>query len=89
VPRPGDAAALAHADLALPRTCIYRDRRQSDPTGTAELWDDAYANDDSTRSWLQARPASLRTLSAAQITMNDSVIDIGGGASRHADALLD
>jgi hypothetical protein len=68
----------------------YRDPRQSDPTGTAELWDDAYANGDSTRRWLQAPPdASLRTLSAAQITVNDSVIDIGGGASRHADALLD
>jgi trans-aconitate methyltransferase len=58
--------------------------------GTAEHWDSAYANGERTRSWFQHYPgASLRMLDAAGVTPRDSVIDIGGGASVLADALLE
>lgn len=53
-------------------------------------WDAAYAQGDTTRSWYQSEPMmSLRMLDAAGITPADSVIDIGGGASTLADALLE
>jgi trans-aconitate methyltransferase len=53
-------------------------------------WDAAYAHGDTTRSWYQAEPVmSLRMLDAARITAADAVIDIGGGASTLADALLE
>jgi hypothetical protein len=52
-------------------------------------WDDAYAQGDATRSWFQAAPLmSLRMLDAAGVTAADSVIDVGGGASPLAGALL-
>jgi SAM-dependent methyltransferase len=57
---------------------------------TAEHWDRTYAQGDRTRSWFQHYPgASLRMLDAAGVTPRDAVIDIGGGASVLADALLD
>jgi hypothetical protein len=60
------------------------------PGGTAEHWDSTYAQGDRTRSWFQLYPgASLRMLDAAGVTPRDAVIDIGGGASVLADALLD
>ena len=41
------------------------------------------------RSWFQAAPKmSLRMLDAAGVTAADSAIDVGGGASRLAGALL-
>jgi protein-L-isoaspartate O-methyltransferase len=56
----------------------------------AAHWDDAYAAGDSSRSWFQRRPAmSLAMLDAAGVTAADSVIDVGGGASPLAGALLD
>ena len=55
----------------------------------ASRWDDAYAEGDATRSWFQAAPTmSLRMLDAAGVTAADSVIDVGGGASPLAGALL-
>jgi SAM-dependent methyltransferase len=55
----------------------------------AARWDDAYAQGDATRSWFQAAPEmSLRMLDAAGVTATDSVIDVGGGASPLAGALL-
>jgi trans-aconitate methyltransferase len=59
-------------------------------TGTASHWDDAYAHGDATRSWFQRQPVmSLRMLDAAGVTPDDSVIDVGGGASALVDVLLD
>jgi SAM-dependent methyltransferase len=55
----------------------------------AAHWDEAYAQGDTTRSWFQAAPEmSLRMLDAAGVTAADSVIDVGGGASPLAGALL-
>jgi trans-aconitate methyltransferase len=59
---------------------------QGDP---AARWDDAYALGDTSRSWFQREPAlSLRMLDAAGVSAADSLIDVGGGASTLADALL-
>ncbi|MGH3185281.1 MAG: class I SAM-dependent methyltransferase, partial [Streptosporangiaceae bacterium] len=56
----------------------------------AARWDDAYAQGDVTRSWFQAAPRmSLRMLDAAGVAAADSVIDVGGGASSLAGALLE
>lgn len=58
-------------------------------TGTAGHWDSAYDLGDTTRSWFQDSPVqSLRMFDAAAVTSADSVIDVGGGASTLADALL-
>ena len=57
---------------------------------TAAHWDEAYLRGDTTRSWFQRQPLpSLRALAAAGATPQDSIIDIGGGASPLVDALLD
>ena len=56
----------------------------------AEHWDGIYGQGEQTRSWFQQYPgASLRMLDAAGINLRDSVIDVGGGASRVADSLLE
>ena len=55
----------------------------------AARWDGAYARGDAARSWFQAVPRmSLRMLDAAGVTAADSLIDVGGGASPLAAALL-
>ena len=55
----------------------------------AAYWDDAYGQGDATRSWFQGAPRmSLRMLDAAGVTAADSLIDVGGGASPLAGALL-
>jgi hypothetical protein len=59
-------------------------------TGSAGHWDAAYANGQDTQSWTEKYPAmSLRMLDVAGLTVTDSLVDVGGGASRLADALLD
>src|SRR4051794_36901755 len=58
-------------------------------TGSAEHWNDAYAQGDVSRSWYQDLPAaSLKMFDRCSVTPEDSVIDVGGGASRVVDALL-
>jgi hypothetical protein len=58
--------------------------------GRAAHWDEAHAQGDATRSWYQPQPVmSLRMLDAAGVTSADSLIDVGGGASVLAGALLD
>jgi SAM-dependent methyltransferase len=53
-------------------------------------WDDAYARGDASRSWFQPEPVlSLRMLDAAGVTAAGSLIDVGGGASTLAAALLE
>ncbi|MEI6252916.1 MAG: class I SAM-dependent methyltransferase [Mycobacteriaceae bacterium] len=55
----------------------------------ASLWDDAYAQGESTRSWFEADPAmSLRMIDAAGAAADASVVDVGGGTSRLVDSLL-
>jgi hypothetical protein len=57
--------------------------------GLASLWDAAYGHGDTTRSWFEPEPVmSLRMLDAAGVASRSAVIDVGGGASRLADALL-
>jgi trans-aconitate methyltransferase len=56
----------------------------------AAHWDAAYAQGDDTRSWFEEHPGmSLRMLGAAGVSAADAVIDVGGGASPLAGALLD
>ena len=58
--------------------------------GAASRWDGAYARGEATRSWFEQEPAmSLRMLGSAGVTAADAVIDVGGGASPLAQALLD
>ena len=53
-------------------------------------WDRAYALGDHTRSWFQEEAApSVAAFDAAGVTPADSVIDVGGGASRLVEGLLD
>lgn len=58
--------------------------------GLTAHWDDAYAQGDVSRSWFQPDPVlSLRMLDAAGVTAAGSLIDVGGGASPLAAALLE
>ena len=58
--------------------------------GAASRWDGAYARGEATRSWFEQEPAmSLWMLGSAGVTAADAVIDVGGGASPLAQALLD
>jgi trans-aconitate methyltransferase len=58
--------------------------------GAAAHWDGAYAQGEATRSWFEQEPApSLRMLASAGVSAADPVIDVGGGASPLARALLD
>jgi len=56
----------------------------------AAHWDEAYASGQTACSWFEERPEfSLRMLDSAGISSADAVIDVGGGASPLAGALLD
>lgn len=56
----------------------------------AAHWDDAYSLGDDTRSWFQQRPTvSLRMLDEAGVSPADRLVDVGGGSSPLAGALLD
>jgi trans-aconitate methyltransferase len=56
----------------------------------AAHWDGAYAQGDDTRSWFEKHPGmSLRMLGSAGVSAADALIDVGGGASPLAGALLD
>ncbi len=57
---------------------------------TPSHWDDAYAAGEGTCNWFQQHPhMSLRMLDAARVRADASVVDVGGGASPLAGALLD
>ena len=68
-------------------------RRENDVMGGQDLaahWDDAYGLGDDTRSWFQQGPrVSLRMLDEAGFSPADSLVDVGGGSSPLAGALLD
>jgi len=56
----------------------------------AAHWDDAYAKGAVSRSWFQPEPVlSLRMLEAIGVAASSSLIDVGGGASSLAAALLE
>jgi SAM-dependent methyltransferase len=58
--------------------------------GWAARWDETYAQGGTRCSWFQDAPEmSLRMLDAAGVTASASVIDVGGGASPLAGALLE
>ena len=58
-------------------------------TEPAEHWDQTYGHGDTTRSWFQSEPVwSLRMLDRVGVGPADSVIDVGGGSSPFAAALL-
>jgi trans-aconitate methyltransferase len=62
----------------------------ADPAKAAAQWDAAYAQGNDTHSWYEEHPhMSLRMLGAARLSAADAVIDVGGGASPLARALLD
>lgn len=53
-------------------------------------WDAAYAAGETTQSWFQRQPSmSLAMLERAGVTAAGSVLDVGGGPSPLAGALLD
>jgi ubiquinone/menaquinone biosynthesis C-methylase UbiE len=55
----------------------------------AEHWDEVYGHGDTTRSWFQAQAGwSLHMLDRAGTSPADSVIDVGGGSSPLAAALV-
>ena len=55
---------------------------------SAQHWDLAYERGETSRSWFEHEPAqSLRMIDAVGISPQ-SIIDIGGGSSRLADALI-
>lgn len=57
---------------------------------TAEHWDGRYRDVGDTQvSWFQERPERSLSLIAEVSTPHDSVVDVGGGASRLVDLLLD
>jgi SAM-dependent methyltransferase len=62
----------------------------TDHAAAAAHWDGAYALGDTDRSWFQDQPSmSLQMLDAAALSPGNSVVDVGAGASRLADRLLD
>jgi Methyltransferase domain len=57
---------------------------------TAAHWDEVYAAGETASSWFQPHPhMSLRMFDTAGILADDSVVDVGGGASALAGALLE
>jgi trans-aconitate methyltransferase len=62
----------------------------ADQAEEAAHWDAAYAEGDHTRSWFEEHPGmSLRMLDSAGVSAADALVDVGGGASPLAGALLD
>ena len=59
-------------------------------TSTPEHWDAAYAQGDTARGWYQREARiSMRLLREQGVNPDDSIVDIGGGASVLVDDLLD
>ena len=74
----------------LTGACGVQDEKMADLAKAAAHWDAAYAQGDDTHSWFEKHPdMSLRMLGSAGISAADALIDVGGGASLLARALLD
>src|SRR4030095_1628609 len=68
---------------------VAHDGLMETATRQAEHWDEVYGHGDTTRSCLQAQQGWWwRMLALAGISPADSVIDVGGGSSPLAAALL-
>lgn len=63
----------------------------SKTTSKADHWENAYTTSDATEvSWFQAEPlVSLELIQVLRVPLTASVIDIGGGASRLVDHLVE
>lgn len=63
----------------------------SEPLATAPHWEHVFTTrGEADRSWTQLTPAmSLRLVTALDLSPGDPIVDVGGGASRLVDALLD
>jgi trans-aconitate methyltransferase len=55
---------------------------------SAGLWDEAFAQGDEQRSWYEREPTSSLNAITAIATPSASIIDVGGGSSHLAAALL-
>jgi SAM-dependent methyltransferase len=66
-------------------------RSTPDPSLSREHWESIYgARAEDEVSWFQARPSiSLQLIGRADVGLDGRIIDIGAGASRLVDALLD
>ena len=74
----------------LTGACGVQDEKMADLAKAAAHWDAAYTQGDDTHSWFEKHPdMSLRMLGSAGISAADALIDVGGGASPLARALLD
>lgn len=63
---------------------------RSDRVGLVAHWDAAYADGDNDRSWTQEWPTeSLEALASTATRLDAPLIDVGGGSSCLAAALLD
>jgi Methyltransferase domain len=85
------AAALIQYGLVRSGSLLLRhDDVMAGSGDPAAHWDAAYAMGETTRSWFQQQPdKSLCMLDSAGVSAAASVIDVGGGASPLAGALLD
>lgn len=69
--------------------CAHNDAVGSAVAGSASHWDAVYARGETTRSWYQVHADhSLAMLERCGVTPDNSVIDVGGGASTLVDDLL-
>jgi SAM-dependent methyltransferase len=94
---PGIAPSITHHQLLVRNDPLTVDRRShARKEAVTELdrqahWDNVYATKgEQDVSWFQASPTvSLDLIHATGVTPDARIIDIGGGASRLVDALLD
>lgn len=58
-------------------------------SSTAQHWDEAYRQGDTTRGWYQPNASmSMRLLDSSAVPSTTSIVDIGAGASTFVDGLL-
>jgi trans-aconitate methyltransferase len=68
---------------------LHNDAVNNTVVGSPEHWDDAYEHGDTSRGWYQSHATqSLALLDRCSVIPEDSIIDVGGGASTLVDALL-
>src|ERR1039457_3361402 len=72
-------------------TNVLSNGRKQAMSGRQAYWENVYATkDEHAVSWFQEKPdISLDLIRATRVNATASIIDIGGGASRLVDALID
>lgn len=64
--------------------------RGNPPGSTAQHWDDAYTQGDTTRGWYQPRASlSMELLTQSRVDHDAALLDVGAGASVFLDDLLE